>query len=288
MIDLHTHSTYSDGTLTPTELVRLAVDSGVTAMALCDHNTVDGLPEFLKAARESGMEAIPGVEFSTEHGGGELHILGLFIAPEAYESVRELLAAMLARKEQSNRALVRGLNEAGLRLDYGRIKASTDGGFVNRAVIAAEMVRQGYCASVSEAFKGWLAPERGFFVPPKRLDSLEVIRFIRSIGAVSVLAHPFLDLDETGLRRFLAEAVPAGLDAMEVWYSKFSPEQIGLAEHIAREFELLMSGGSDFHGANKPDIALGRGRGELRVPVDCLERLRTRREKQKNNETLWK
>lgn len=279
MIDLHTHSTCSDGTLTPAELVRLAVDSGVTAMALCDHNTVNGLPEFLEAARGSGVEAIPGVEFSTEYQGGELHILGLFVAPEAYEPVRELLAAMLARKEQSNRALVCGLNEAGLRLDYDRIKASTDGGFVNRAVIAAEMVRLGYCASVSEAFTGWLAPERGIFVPPQRLDALEVIRFIRSIGAVSVLAHPFLNLDETGLRRFLKEAVPAGLDAMEVWYSTFSPEQTRLTESVAREFGLLMSGGSDFHGANKPDIALGRGRGGLQVPGDCLDRLRIRRGK---------
>ena len=281
MIDLHVHSTCSDGTVTPTELIRLAEEVGVSAVALCDHNTVEGLSEFLEAARGSKVEAVPGVEFSTDYEGKELHILGLFITEDAYDSIKSLLSDMLERKEESNRALVRNLNNAGIRLDYDRIKASA-AGVVNRAVIGAEMVRLGYCETVKEAFKNWLAPVHGFFQPPERLETLETIAFIRSVGAVSVLAHPFLSLEEQRLRRFLEKAVPVGLDAMEVWYGEFSPEQTQLAKDIAEEFGLLPSGGSDFHGGNKPGLDLGVGRGKLQVPDFCLELLaRRRKEKRK-------
>lgn len=279
MIDLHVHSTCSDGTVTPAELIRLAEEVGVSAVALCDHNTVEGLTEFLEAARGSKVEAVPGVEFSTDYEGKELHILGLFITEDAYDSIKSLLSDMLERKEESNRALIRNLNNAGIRLDYDRIKASA-AGVVNRAVIGAEMVRLGYCETVKEAFKNWLAPAHGFFQPPERLETLETIAFIRSVGAVSVLAHPFLSLEEQQLRRFLEKAVPVGLDAMEVWYGEFSQEQTQLAKDIAEEFGLLPSGGSDFHGTNKPGLDLGVGRGKLQVPDFCLELL-ARRQKEK-------
>lgn len=276
--DLHVHSTCSDGTLSPAELVSLAAELGLGAVALCDHNTVAGLPEFLAAAAGSGVEGVPGIEFSTEYRGGELHILALFVQPRDYPAVTDRVAQMLRRKEQSNLALVEKLNEAGLSLDYSAIQRNA-GGTVNRAVIAAEMVRLGYCVSIKEAFSRWLSEERGLFHPPKRLDALETIRFIKSIGAVAVLAHPFLNLDEAGLREFLRQAVPAGLDGMEALYPKFSGEQTRLARQIAEEFGILISGGSDFHGANKPDIQLGSGRGELRVPMSCLDALRQRSKK---------
>ena len=203
MIDLHTHSTYSDGTLTPTQLVQLAADRGVTALALSDHNTVDGLPEFIAAARESGVEAVPGVEFSTEYRGIELHILGLFIQPDRYNEVTALLRQMLQRKEQSNRDLIERLKTAGIVLDFDEIKSKTPGGVVNRALIGAEMVRLGYCESIQDAFRGWLDQKLGYYQPPLRLDAFEAIRFIRSIGAISVLAHPFLNLNEEELSVFL-------------------------------------------------------------------------------------
>lgn len=277
MIDLHTHSTHSDGTLSPAELLLLAEQAGLSAVALCDHNTVSGLPEFLDAARGRAIEAVTGVEFSTEYQGTELHIVGLFIPREHFDTVTELLRQMLERKEQSNRDLIRALSAAGIRLDYEAIKAGTPGGLVNRAVIAAEMVRLGHCSTVKEAFKLWLSPSRGFFCPPKRLDVFEVIRFIRSIGAVSVLAHPFLNLDEASLRLFLEEAVGCGLDAMETHYATFTPAQTEAACRIAEEFGIRKSGGSDFHGGNKPDIRIGCGRGDLRVPRVFLEDLRKSR-----------
>ena len=276
--DLHTHSTFSDGTLTPGELIRLAEELNISAVALCDHNTAAGLPDFLKAAENSPVEAIPGTEFSTEYRGTELHILGLFIEPDRYAPVTALLADLLSRKERSNRQLVENLMAAGIELDYDAIKASTPRGQVNRALIAAEMVRLGYCGSIQEAFSQWLSEKRGLYRPPERLDAFEAIRFIKSIGALAVLAHPFLNLDEAGLREFLRQAVPQGLDAMEVYYPKFTPEQTLLAARIAAEFGLLPSGGSDFHGANKPDIQLGTGRNNLRIGTDILLRLRQRKD----------
>ena len=274
MIDLHTHSTYSDGTLTPTEVLLQAEQAGLSAVALCDHNTVNGLPEFLAAAQDRSVEAVAGVEFSTEYEGTELHILGLFIPPEHHQTVTDLLDDMLDAKERSNRDLLEALKTAGIEMDYDALRAENPGGIINRAVIAAEMVRCGYVGSVKEAFSRWLNESRGYYRPPRRLASLDTIRFIRSIGAVSVLAHPFLDLDEAGLRRFLSKAVEAGLDGMETRYATFDEETSQLAKRIADEFGLLESGGSDFHGANKPDIQLGTGRGDLSVPERFLTELK--------------
>ena len=278
LCDLHTHSLYSDGTCTPGQLIEKAREAGLSAVVLSDHNTVAGLPSFLEAARDSGVEAVPGVEFSTEYLGKELHILGLFIQPEAYPQVNALLQQFLQRKDQSNRELVERLAQAGIVLDYDKIKRQAAGS-INRAVIGAEMVELGYCESVKKAFSDWLSPKKGYYIPPLRPDAFETIRFIKSIGAVAVLAHPFLNLDASELEIFLQQAVPAGLDGMEVSYSLFSQEQTENACRIADRFGLLYSGGSDFHGNNKPDIFMGVGKGNLQIPLLWLEKLRERRGK---------
>lgn len=276
VIDLHTHSDYSDGTVSPARLVEMAAEAGLSAVALCDHNTVGGLPEFLAAAREKGLEGIPGVEVSTDYGETELHIVGLYLRPERCAPLTEAMDGMLIRKERSNRELVDALNRSGLSLDYEAIKAGTADGFVNRAVIAAEMVRRGYASTVHEAFSRWLVPQLGYFRPPKRLEVFETIRLLRSVGAVTVLAHPLLNLSEGELREFLPRAKGAGLDAMETLYSTYDRSARSLSRQIAEEFSLLESGGSDFHGANKPDIGIGVGRGDLRVPDRFLEKIRER------------
>ena len=275
--DLHTHSYYSDGTFSPAELIAAAEKRNLGAVALCDHNTVAGLPEFLEAARGSRVEAVPGVEFSTDYGDRELHILGLFIRPEDYAAVTELLEDGKRRKEQSNIDLVDALNRAGYRLDYGQIRGKTPGGQVNRAHIAAALTEAGYTESVKDAFRTLLAPSRGYYTPPKRPDALETVAFIAELGSVPVLAHPFLNLKQEGaLREFLSRAKPRGLAGMETMYPLFDEEQTRLAGAIAEEFGLLPSGGSDFHGGNKPDIALGTGKGNLAVPISCLEKLKSR------------
>lgn len=264
--DLHVHSNYSDGTCTPAQVVHLAEQANLTAVALCDHNTVSGLPEFLAAAEKSRVEGIPGTEFSTDYEGVELHILGLFIKPEHFAAVSDRAEQYMRDKEQSNIDLCRALTAAGFGLDYEQIKAQTADGFVNRAVIGAQMVRLGYVASVQEAFKKFLSPKFGYYVPPKRPDAFEIIRFIKSIGAVAVLAHPFLNLEQPELEMFLQQAVRAGLDGMEVLYSKYDEETSARSLGIAQKYGLVPSGGSDFHGENKPDIKVGVGRGNLRIP----------------------
>lgn len=276
LCDLHTHSNYSDGTLTPAQLIKAAEETGLAAVALTDHNTVLGLPDFLQAAQGSSVEAVPGVEFSTDYQDTELHILGLFIKQEHYQAVTELTRQMQERKRQSNIALIDALCRAGYQLDYGQIKAALPAGEPNRAHIAAELTRLGYTASNKEAFKTLLAPECGYYQPPRRIDALEAIAFLRTIGAVAVLAHPFLSIKEPEtLRRFLGPAGETGLHGMETRYSLFSEEQSRLADELAEEFGLLQSGGSDFHGTNKPDIRLGAGKGDLQIPMAFLEQLRT-------------
>lgn len=271
--DLHTHSYFSDGTLSPAELISKAEKAGLSAIVLSDHNTIAGVPEFLDAAKGKSLEAVPGIEFSTEYEGTELHILALYVKPSHYEAVTAVVQAFLERKDKSNEEMIRRLNEAGIRLDYEKIKADAAGS-INRAVIGAEMVRLGYCESVKQAFSDWLSSKKGYYVPPVRPDAFEIIRFIKSIGAAAVLAHPFLNLDEASLRVFLKQAVQAGLDGMEVYYSRYSEETTALAREIAAEFGLLESGGSDFHGGNKPDISLGTGKGNLMIPLTLLEQLK--------------
>ena len=276
--DLHVHSHFSDGTWPPAAIIAEAERIKLDAVALCDHNTVAGLPEFLAAGKNSPVETVPGIEFSTDYRGTELHILALFVKPEHYEAITRMMEDWKKRKEQSNIDLVAALNRAGYDLSYDTIQRKSNG-YINRAHIAAALTEAGYTESVQEAFKKLLNPGRGFYQPPEKLCAFDIIRFIKSIGAAAVLAHPFLNLEEAGLREFLREAVACGLDGMEVMYPKFSPEQAALAEKIAAEFGLLPSGGSDFHGENKPDIALGRGRGTLAVPKEWLEALRQRAEK---------
>jgi len=273
--DLHAHSNVSDGSLTPTQLLRLAEQSGLSAVVLSDHNSVAGLPEFTEAARNSPVEAVPAVEFSTEYENIELHILALYVRPEHYDAINTLLEDFKRRKELSNLALIKALREAGYDLDYDTIRGNH--GYVNRAHIAEAMTQKGYTASVQEAFKTLLSPKRGYYVPPKRPDVFETIRFIKSMGAVAVLAHPFLNLDEVQLRTFLPMAVSCGLDAMETMYAKYDPETTARAKALAKEYGILESGGSDFHGSAKPDIALGRGRGDLRIPLKVLELLKKKK-----------
>ena len=276
LCDLHTHSTCSDGTLTPTELVKLALEKNLAAVALTDHNTVAGLPEFLEAARGTELEAVPGIEFSVDYGDTELHILGLFVKPEHYGPITERVEDMLRRKEQSNIDLVKNLEQAGIFLSYEDIKAATTTGQVNRALIAAEMLRKGYVSSIQEAFSKYLKQSHGYYNPPKRPDAFETIRFIRSLGAVAVWAHPFLNLKtEEAIREFLPEACQAGLQGMEVFYPKFDENQTALALQLVKEFGLQPSGGSDFHGENKPDIQLGSGKGSLFLPITLLEGLKS-------------
>lgn len=275
LCDLHVHSNYSDGTCTPAELIRLAENQHLSAIALCDHNTIAGLPDFLAAAKGSTVQAVPGIELSTGYQGIELHILGLFIQPQHYDRINELLTVYQRKKEESNLALAEALQQAGYAIDYEVVKVKTSG-IPNRAHFAAELVEKGYFSTIKDCFQTILSPKNGLYTPPPRPDAFEMISFIKEIGAVSVLAHPFLSLSEDSLRVFLKKAVSYGLDGIETLYSTYDEIQTHLARTIAAEFGIKESGGSDFHGSNKPDIAIGIGRGNLTIPLDFLHTLESK------------
>ena len=272
--DLHTHSNFSDGTYTPRELLREGESLGLSAIALCDHNTVAGLWDFIHAAKDFDIEAVAGTELSTDYEGKELHIVGLFINPSHFDKITALVEKMQHDKEKNYRELIDRLYADGYKLSYDKISKKSETGRINRAHIAEALFEAGYVRSIQDAFLHLLSKSGGYYKEPKYIPATEAISFLKSIGAVAVLAHPYLSLSPEEVREFLPIGKAAGLDAMETVYSKYSDKTTEIARKAAKEFGILESGGSDFHGSRKPDIALGRGKGSLRIPSEFLEKLK--------------
>ena len=271
--DLHCHSTFSDGTLSPTELVKLAEDLGIQALALTDHNTSKGLPEFLEAGRQSSVITIPGCEFTTEWNDIEIHIVGLFFQRQHWNEIEDFLELSHIAKYNSNLMLINKLNKAGYEISVEEASALTNGDF-NRAHVARVLMAKGYVKSVSEAFDTLLKPGGGFYTPARRITSMAAIHFIKTFGATAIMAHGLKDLTPKQMRDFLPVAKKAGLDAIETRYSDFDDEMTATAISLANEFGLKQSGGSDFHGQTKPHISLGTGRGSLFIPYEFYEDMR--------------
>jgi len=272
LCDLHTHSYYSDGSFSPAQIVAQAKKADLV-VALTDHNTVLGLPEFMEEAEKQGVTAVPGVELSTVYGPVELHLLGFFIPPEQYDSVEKLMKEFHVLKEISNMEMVERLNGAGYQIDYLSVKKRNASGNANRAHVAAELMDKGYVSSIREAFETLLGEQHGFYVPPVRLKTVDAIRFLRKIHAVPVLAHPLQELEPLALRQMLPEAIEAGLMGIETMHASYDAATIATATQIAEAYHLLPSGGSDFHGSNKPDISLGIGKGNLCIPLSFYQNL---------------
>ena len=270
--DLHTHTNHSDGSISTGELVRLAKEKKLI-IALTDHNTVSGLPDFLAEAERLGVTAVGGTELTTEYDGREFHLIGLFIDPEYYDDVERLCRNLLMMKELSNRDLVDKLRALGYDIDYDEIKKRNLKGNANRAHIAQELVERGYVSSVREAFVTLLEEECGLYKPTGRLKLCDAIEFLRGIHAVPVLAHPLKDITPDQLRAMLPELVSHGLVAIETMHSSYSDEMIAVSREIADEFGILESGGSDFHGFVKPGVTLGVGRGNLAIGEEVYLKL---------------
>ena len=277
--DLHTHSTFSDGTDTPTELIRKAEQAKLAVIALTDHNSVAGLPEFMKAAKDSNIIAVPGVEFTTAHAGKELHVVGLFIKEEVYQQVEDYCEPMRKAKEISNRLLIDNLRKAGYAVEYEEMVNYVQVENINRAVIASYLIEKRIIKTREEGFRTILSERGGYYVPSPKPSTLETIQFIKSIGGVAVLAHPLLEMEVEELRDFLPEAKQHGLDAIETNYSTYDSYKKNCALRLVRENELLFSGGSDYHGKNKPMIKVGVGKGNLKVPMEYYTDLAKRAEK---------
>lgn len=274
--DLHTHTNHSDGSISTNELVRLAKKKNLI-VALTDHNTVSGLPSFLAEAERQGVTAVGGTELTTEYSGREFHLIGLFIDPEHYDDVEYLCQSFLHKKELCNRDLVDKLRALGYDIDYDEIKKRNLKGNANRAHIAAELVEKGYLPTIHDAFANLLEESCGLYKPCGRLQLCYAIEFLRSIHAVPILAHPLKDINPDELREMLPELISHGLVAIETMHSSYSDETIELSKEIARDFNLLESGGSDFHGYVKPGVAIGVGRGNLNICEEYYHALMARK-----------
>ncbi len=272
MIDLHVHSTNSDGSETPEELVVRGRQAGLTAMALTDHDNMGGAEEFLAACRKQGMTGIAGVEISAavEEGHGTLHILG-YGADPAHPLMKESLDRVLDSRAWRNEQILARLNELGLELEWDEVQAFAGENVVGRPHFAQALIGRDHVSSVPEAFERYLAKGRPAYIDRYRLYPEEGIRMIREAGGVAVIAHPFTwELDETRLEAGLCALKEAGLEGIEAVYSEYNQEQTITLLRLAKKLSLLPTGGSDYHGHAKPDIALGKGFGGLCVPDSYL------------------
>lgn len=280
-IDLHTHSTASDGTLTPTEIVQAAKAAGLQAVALTDHDTVQGLPEFLEAGRVHDLEVVPGVELTVSSDLGSMDILGYWV-PSGPSGLTEALEYLNRRRAERNREIAARLQSLGLDVTYEEIEAKAGGGTIGRPHIAQVLLDKGYVNTIQDAFDRYIASNGKAHVPKIVLSPEEAIRLLKAEGATVCLAHPkiYRKVDMAALEGFLARMKPLGLDGLEARYSEHTPEDTRAYENLAAKLGMVTCGGSDFHGAVKPEIRLGKGRHDLYVPYSVLESLKALRRAQ--------
>ncbi|MBD5519299.1 MAG: PHP domain-containing protein [Lachnospiraceae bacterium] len=281
-IDLHTHTCKSDGSYTPTELVDYAIEKGLSAVAITDHDSIEGLDEALshaKALREKGLpsiEVIPGIEFSTKYEQQDVHIVGLYIA---YDSpvFLEPLNAFVNSRTNRNIKMCENLQSADIDITYEKLQARFPDAVITRAHYASYLLEQGYVKSRQDAFAKYLGDHTKYFVPREKVTPAQAVSLILQAGGVPILAHPPLyHMGQEQLDALTASLKEDGLMGIEAFYSTYSNQDVRDMLHLAKKYDLLLSGGSDFHGANKPGLDLGCGYGKLYVPEDLLTDIKKR------------
>ncbi|VGO20159.1 PHP domain-containing protein [Pontiella sulfatireligans] len=274
MIDLHVHSIYSDGTSTPAELVALAQKRGLSAMALTDHDTVAGIPPLLEAAKDSTVEIVPGIELSAECARGTMHILGYFI-DYTCEVLLDKIKTVQAGREKRNVEILKKLNKLGYVLLWSDVQQEAGEDVVGRPHFAAALVAKGHVKTRKSAFDLLLAKGRPGYAERDRYSAKECIELIRASGGVSVLAHPAtLYLPDDQLKGVVAGLAAHGLGGIEAHYAEQHPENIAKYVAMAKEYGLICTGGTDYHGKNTPDLRLGIGFGRLHIPDVALDQLK--------------
>jgi predicted metal-dependent phosphoesterase TrpH len=303
VIDLHTHTTASDGTFSPAGLVRLAAEKGLSALAVTDHDTIDGIAAARYQAEKSGVAFVSGIEISAEFTkDGTMHILGYCI-DETDRAFRDALQFLKDARKERNPKIIERLNEEGVSITLGDVLAESGGGEVGRPHFARALVRRGHAASIADAFERYIAKGAPCYVDKARLSPADSIDLIRRAGGVPVLAHPgTLNLSPEGLEALLRKLVGWGLMGLECLYSNHTPEETERYLALASMFSpprwspspfctssppsyhsttisaagtagLVVTGGTDFHGKNRPKIKLGTGLGVLDIPHEVYERL---------------
>lgn len=275
-IDLHTHSLKSDGSMTPTEVVEAAKAAGLAAIALSDHDTVDGLEEAIEAGKRLGVEVVPAIEFSVL-SKTETHILGYFIDyknPELLQMLKEIVDLRIER----NHVTCARLNELGFDITLDEVRALAPNNFVGRAHFARVLMDRGYTSSVKEGFDKYMSVGKYAYCEKQRLSASDAVKLIAKCGGVSFLAHPHLTkLPDDELKAFLIELKGYGLSGLEGYYTDYTPEMEIKYRSLAEELGMIYSGGTDFHAKMKPHISIGTGLGNMKIPYSVLETIKSKK-----------
>ncbi len=280
MIDLHTHSTISDGTDPPAEVVRMAADAGLSALALSDHDTLEHVAPARAAADRLGVRLIPATEISCDSGDavpGALHLLVYFVEDRP-GPLADRLAALQAERTTRNVRIVERLQELGIDVTLDEILEEAGPGTVGRPHVAAVLVRKGAATSIQDAFDRLLAKGQPAYFERGRLGVEEAIALAHASGAVTSVAHPLsLGLADDALDDYVGTLAAAGLDGLECEYARYRPQERAMLRGVAARHGLVTTGGSDYHGTHKPGLSVGTGTGDLRVGDDVLVALEARR-----------
>lgn len=274
-VDLHLHTTHSDGTLSPTELVDLCAQKGLKVIAISDHDSTEGVAEAQEAAARHGIEIIPAIELSTDVPDNEIHMLGYFVDMED-AGFQELLRSFRAGREDRGREMVERLRKLGLEITWDEVERIADGAAVGRPHIAQAMIERGYVSEWQEAFERYIGRTGPAYVERTRLEPEEAIQVLLDNGALPVMAHPlYYEREDTQiLRRIVSDLKDAGMVGLEVHYGEFSKGEIQMLANIAAEFDLIPCGGSDYHASGKPGEIIP---GEAGPPMSVVESLRARK-----------
>ena len=275
-IDLHVHSTCSDGTFTPTELVDHAMKKGLAAFALTDHDSVEGLDEAigyadkLRTEQSSVPEVVPGIEISSEYHGQDIHVVGLYLNYHDQVFLGRIRDFVEARTNR-NQKMCTLLQQAGIPITYEELFTAYPDSVITRAHYAGYMLEKGYVKSRQEAFERYVGDHAPCYIPREKITPAQAVQLIQQAGGAPVLAHPILyHMSEEHLDELVRELKEFGLMGIEAVYSTYSPADERQIRGLAKKYDLLVSGGSDFHGSNKPGLDLGTGLGKLFIPMELL------------------
>lgn len=273
-VDLHLHTTASDGVKRPSEMVRYAKGKGLQAIAITDHDTIEGLEEGLAEGEKIGFEVIPGIEISAEHSPGSMHLLGYFIDIHC-PSLNERLQYLQKARGERNPKMIEKLNRLGVNITYEEVVKASGGGQVGRPHFAQVLMDKGYVRNFQEAFDRYLKKGASAYVDKLRFTPAEAIHFINEAGGVAVLGHPnTLGLNGyVELEHLLLSLVKEGLKGIEVYYPEHSSSEVIQYKGLAEKYDLVMTGGTDYHGIEKEGLDVGVGRGEMRLPYSMVEAL---------------
>ncbi len=273
-VDLHLHSVFSDGSETPQAIVDRAARAGLTAIALTDHDTLDGVTEAAAAARKAGLVFVPGAELSVQWKTGPMHLLVYYLEPGS-GPLQDRLAEIQAGRVHRNEQIADRLGGLGIEVSLEEVETEASGRGVGRPHFAAVLMRKGYVASMGEAFDRYLAAGRPGYVNRERLGAADAIILARASGAVPVIAHPHtLGITAADFRAAFEHLVTVGLGGIEAYYGEYRPEMRRHLAGVCRRLGIAATGGSDFHGAYKPGLEVGSGHGDLAVPDEALDELR--------------